>query len=396
MYKQFTTDILHLPTFILNNEGERVKDGWVLGVELKPQNHLCPLCFQESINHARNKNRFLRHAWVSTRETIYIRVPVHRQRCEDCGITWTVEWPEVPVRGNVTTHFKQMIARKCIGQSFEAVAREMAVPPSTVASWFYTYAEETLARPADYEAPPALCMDEFAHKRGHTYSVALQDAHTGHVWQTHPGKSRERIQEGLRRYPFQAPEVIVTDLAPGMAQTVHEIWPETAIVVDKFHVIQLFTQALDRARKLEGNNGTSHKNIRHQRRLLMARPKHLKLEEKETLRTWLGENPELKKQWVALQKFRDIYCAKSYKKAQKALEDWCSHYLFEGANATKSIVKTVLKWKQEILNHFTYGLTNARLEGTNNLIKTLKRRSYGCPNMYHFDLRIRMECRPPA
>ncbi|MFB9860231.1 transposase, partial [Salinicoccus siamensis] len=61
------------------------------------------------------------------------------------------------------------------------------------------------------------------------------------------------------------------------------------------------------------------------RRLLMAHPKHLKLEEKETLRTWLEENPELKKQWVALQKFRDIYCAKSYKKAQKALEDWCSH-----------------------------------------------------------------------
>ncbi|WP_271402045.1 hypothetical protein [Salinicoccus roseus] len=111
MYKQFTTDILHLPTFILNDEGERVEDGWVLGVELKPQHHLCPLCFQESINHARNKNRILRHVWVSTQETIYIRVPVHRQRCEDCGITWTVEWPEIPVRGNVTVHFKQMIAR---------------------------------------------------------------------------------------------------------------------------------------------------------------------------------------------------------------------------------------------------------------------------------------------
>lgn len=313
MYKQFTTDILHLPTFTLNDEGKRVKNGWILGVEPKPQSHLCPLCFQESINHARTKERILRHAWVSTQETIYIRI-----------------------------------------------------------------------------------MDEFAHKRGHTYSVALQDAHTGHVWQTHPGKSRACIQEGLRRYPFQAPEVIVTDLVPGMAQTVHEIWPETAIVVDKFHVIQLFTQALDRARKLEGTNGASHKTIRHQRRLLMSHPKHLKKEEKENLRLWLGENPELKKQWVALQKFRDVYRAKSYKKAQKALEDWCSHYLFEGANATKSIAKTILKWKQEILNHFTYKLTNARLEGTNNLIKTLKRRSYGCPNMYHFDLRIRMECRPPA
>ncbi|WP_156823012.1 transposase [Gracilibacillus lacisalsi] len=38
----------------------------------------------------------------------------------------------------------------------------------------------------------------------------------------------------------------------------------------------------------------------------------------------------------------------------------------------------------------------ARLEGTNNLIKTIKRRSYGCPNLYKFNLRIRMECRQPA
>jgi len=87
LYKQFTTDILHLPNFQLNGQGKRVENGWILEMEPFPVNHICPLCCQKSVNHARMHTRVLRHAWVSTGETIYIRVPVHRQRCEDCGIT---------------------------------------------------------------------------------------------------------------------------------------------------------------------------------------------------------------------------------------------------------------------------------------------------------------------
>ncbi|QXE02280.1 transposase [Terribacillus sp. DMT04] len=161
-----------------------------------------------------------------------------------------------------------------------------------------------MARPEDYEAPTALCMDEFAHKKGHTYSIALQDAHTGHIWHTSPGKSRARIQAALREYPFKAPKVVSTDLAPGMAQTVREVWPSTAVVADKFHVIQLFTKALDRARKLSWQNEAKHKQIKHQRRLLMTMPSRLKAEEKASLDKWLDKNLELKRQYDALQTFR--------------------------------------------------------------------------------------------
>lgn len=274
-----------------------------------------------------------------------------------------------------------MIARKCNGHTFEAVAKEMGVPPSTVAHWFYEYAREALARPENYEAPAALCMDEFAHKKGHHYSVALMDAHTGHVWQTHPGKSREAIQEALKQYPFEAPNVVATDLVPGMVNTIQEIWPETALIADKFHVIQLFTKALDRARKLDQHYATNHKEIRHQRRLLMTKPEKLKPDEKEILQEWLKQNEDLKKQYEALQDFRSIYENENVQQAKAELEAWCRYYLTEGAGATKKIVKTILQWKDPILNYFRFRLTNAKLEGTNNLIKTLKRRSFGVPTL---------------
>ncbi|WP_407690201.1 transposase [Salimicrobium salexigens] len=44
--------------------------------------------------------------------------------------------------------------------------------------------------------------------------------------------------------------------------------------------------------------------------------------------------------------------------------------------AESSSSKTILKWKWEVLYHFTYKLTKAKLEGMNNLFKMMKQRSF--------------------
>lgn len=297
----------------------------------------------------------------------------------------------------MTEHFKRMVSKKCIGQSFEGVARELQLPASTVAHWFYEYADEALAQPEDYEAPKVVCLDEFALKKGHHYSVAILDAESGHVWHASPGKSREKIQAALRQYPFEtAPEVVITDMAAGMDKTVHEVWPDAAVVVDKFHVIQLFTQALSSARKLEQSVERKFKRIRHQRRLLMTDPAHLENEEQEQLTVWLQQNQKLQTLYEALQDIRLFYASESYEQAESRLERWLEQYMYAGVSKLTAIGNTLLKWRQELMNYFYHRWTNAKIEGTNNLIKTLKRRSFGCPNLHKFVKRIRLECRQPA
>ena len=111
---------------------------------------------------------------------------------------------------------------------------------------------------------------------------------------------------------------------------------------------------------------------------------------------WLSNNPRLKKIYQALQDFRTLYKITSFDVAKHRFEEYCQYYLFQGTGQIQNIIKTLLQWKQEILNYFKYYLTNAPLEGTNNLIKTIKRRSFGCPNLEHFNLRIRLECKQPT
>lgn len=46
----------------------------------------------------------------------------------------------------------------------------------------------------------------------------------------------------------------------------------------------------------------------------------------------------------------------------------------------QTLRKTLLKWKEEVLNYFSSRLTNARLEGFNCKASALKRRAYGYRN----------------
>ena len=54
----------------------------------------------------------------------------------------------------------------------------------------------------------------------------------------------------------------------------------------------------------------------------------------------------------------------------------------------RKLRKTLLKWKEEILNYFQSGLTNARLEGFNCKASLLKRRVYGYRNSNNYLLQL--------
>src|SRR5690606_37601283 len=120
----------------------------------------------------------------------------------------------------------------------------------------------------------------------------------------------------------------------------------------KFHVIQLFTQALNSARKLEQSVERKFTRVRHQRRLLMTDPAHLESEEKEQLAVWLQQNPKLQTLYEALQDIRCVYASESYEQAENRLERWLEQYMYAGVSRLTAIGKTLLKWRQELLNYF--------------------------------------------
>lgn len=53
----------------------------------------------------------------------------------------------------------------------------------------------------------------------------------------------------------------------------------------------------------------------------------------------------------------------------------------------KTLRRTLMKWRNEILNYFKTRLTNARTEGFNNVAKLIQKRSYGVKSFENYRLK---------
>ncbi len=56
--------------------------------------------------------------------------------------------------------------------------------------------------------------------------------------------------------------------------------------------------------------------------------------------------------------------------------------------AVKNFAKTLARYRYGILNHCDYPIHTGRLEGVNNKIKVIKRKTYGFHDLRYFSLKI--------
>jgi transposase len=117
-------------------------------------------------------------------------------------------------------------------------------------------------------------VDEFAFRKGHDYGVAVMDTQTRNVLSIASGKNEEAIVEALQPVASKV-KYVVSDLAPAMRKAIEKVCPKAIHVLDHFHVIQLFTDALKRCRKYLAKGGTKHGSVRRVCRLLSQRPEKL-------------------------------------------------------------------------------------------------------------------------
>ena len=103
-------------------------------------------------------------------------------------------------------------------------------------------------------------LDETATKRGHHYVTIFVDMDRGArpvIFAT-PGKGKECLKtfatylKGRNGNPENVVEV-VCDMSPAFLAAAEETFGNAAVTVDWFHVVQIFTKALDEVRRLEAN-----------------------------------------------------------------------------------------------------------------------------------------------
>jgi len=384
-------DFIDLPDFELIQFVKR-SNQWVARLTPTSRCFLCPICGGKSTVHKCNKTRTLRHRFTPYFGFLYVEIPVYHQQCSQCTHIWSVQWRGIPQRGKATTLFKNTLIKLCQNNTLLSAARTLKVPYTTVERWYYKWAEEEVNKLySDQVDPIILCLDDFAIHKGHRYAVSLVDYTTGELRKLGKGRNRSAIQQALKDWPHSPPQVVVTDLAPGMATTVQEIWPDTIMAADPFHVIQLFTKELDQLRKKLSNQKGSQRKRRQWTRLLTTRPTNLTFKEHLKLEEWLSQNAQLQELYQALEGIRRVYIQRVESNIRFALSQRIEHYLYAEYSNVCRIAKTIIQWREPIINAILLGVDNGIMEGLNNKVKLIKRRGCGYRNFHHFQRRVQLE-----
>ena len=270
---------------------------------------------------------------------------------------------------------------------------------------------------------PYLSIDETALSRDTVFTfVTNKDAHGGKgtlVAMISGTKASDIIAVLKKEIPEskrKKVKEITCDLSSAMMEAAHTSFPKAYVVNDRFHVQQLFTEAMDEIRidirhivrrweneqkelcKEEGEdfiptkyaNGETMPQIllRTKQALIMA-PNKISDEQKRRLDILFEYFPILKQAYDLMADLRDIFNLRiSMTKAGLKLTRWFDKVVAVGNESFNSVIRTFKNHYKTILAYFKRRATNASAESFNAKVKVFRTqlRGVGDPPFFVFRL----------
>lgn len=325
-----------------------------------------------------------------TRKMRIVDLPVHgkqsliiverqRWRCKACASTVQENLPYVYQTRSMTERVLAYIELKALESTFAEVSREIGVSESTVSNIFQDFIATLEAR-RKLETPRVLGIDEIYI--GKQSRAVFTDIDKRKPIDMLPVRTKVEVKKWLETLDTKKVEVVIMDMWNPYRDAVKEVIPHAVIVVDKFHVVRMANDALNRVRKDIRSKMQPNQRIQLKRdRYVMLRRRD-QLDAKDTflLETWLGSFEELGHAYAAKEMFCDIWESENPRQAQAKYREWLlwiADKKLQGAFA--DLVRAMTNWHDEIFAHFKHRYTNAYTEAMNGILKIINRngRGYG-------------------
>ena len=194
-------------------------------------------------------------------------------------------------------------------------------------------------------------------------------------------------------------ESVVIDPYAGYKAAVRDLAPQATRAADRFHIERLASQALTEVRCRRQQELCGHRGRRGDplwgapRDLLRAR-EHLTDAARRRLTAAFRADwwDELECAWTLKEMLRDVYASADRHAAEAALADWHTWAGAYDIAETNRLARTLRAWEPELLAYFGSRLTNGPTEGTNRIIKAVKRQGFGYTSPQNYRLRVLYRC----
>jgi len=228
-------------------------------------------------------------------------------------------------------------------------------------------------------------------KKVRFYTIVI-DLEDGRILWAKPGRGKAALRGFWQRLGRAGAKIraVATDMSAAYWSAVLEHLPDAALVFDKFHVIKLMNERLDELRRqmVREAEGPLKLRIKGTPFLLLRNPENLTEQQIPKLQEALHLNEPLLLGWYLKEELRELWSQPSRRQMKAFLEDWCGKADQTSIGQMHKMAKTLRIHASGILAYADHPITSAKLEGINNKIKTLTKRSYGFHDQNFFLLKL--------
>jgi transposase len=216
----------------------------------------------------------------------------------------------------------------------------------------------------------------------------------------------------------QRVQTVVIDLCSVYAAAVRRMLPDAQLAADPFHLVQLATKMVSDVRRRVvrqkyGRRGRAGDPEYGLKKLLVRNREELRPEQITHILDILGHDQagqQILLAWIAKEKLRDLLRLRPTITGTTPTPERIRHYLFEFFTwcadhdhlpELLTVARTIDRWRDPLITAILTGVSNARTEGLNRVIKLEGRKAYGFRNPSNQRQRLRYtttrtQRRPPT
>jgi transposase len=368
------TNILNLPSYTVTAFQENDHDYHIDGVTIVSTSS-CPHCKSNNLVSFGRREQMIKDL-PSHGKRVGIYIDTKRFRCRSCTKTFYESLPDVDEKRSMTIRLVAWIGKQAIKRTFTSIADEVGIVEGTVRSIFRDYINE-LERTVRFETPKWMGIDEIhlIKPRG-----VISNIQNNTIVELLPNRNKETVIRYLSQLDGrQHIQYVAMDMWLPYRDSVELVLPQAKIVIDKFHVVKMANEALERVRKSfrESLTPKQRRGLMHDRFVLLKRESELNDKEVLLLSGWLNNYPELGLAYRLKEDFFKIYSAESKQNALDRFAEWEKSITPDVRDAFADLIRAWRNWQPYILNYFDHPVTNAYTESLNNLIRIMNRLGRG-------------------
>jgi transposase len=362
-------------------------DGLSLVIQVKPRKNsrvFCSGCGRPGLVYDRLQARRFQFVplWGIL---VFLDYRMRRVNCKRCGVTVEmVPWSDG--KNQLTTTYRWFLATWAKRLSWSEVGSIFRTSWDSVRRAVEHAVEWGLAH-RDLSNVTAVGIDEIAWARGHTYLTLVYDI-SGDIKRL-LAVAEDRTEASLRSCLDSLGESVClgvqhvcSDMWKPYLKVIAERLGQALHVLDRFHVMQKFNKALDEVRAEEARQlkrDGFEPVLKNSRWCLLKRPENRTDKQTVKLRELLKYNLRSVRAHLLREDFQRFWEYKTASWAGKFLDEWTGRVMRSQLEPMKKVAMTIRNHRPLIMNWFRAKgqLSSGAVEGLNNKVKLVTRKSYG-------------------